>query len=166
MADYLRTAAGRRRRTRAEAETEILDAAERFLEERSWHELTVENVMALTTMTRMAFYDYFDDRRGLFLRLLERTGEDLAEIMERWLQGKGELYDDALATLTGTAELYRRQGRLIYRLAGRCCSAPGTRGPDSRGRQTGAHPRSAGSDTAIRPGTRPCARRGAPRAQA
>lgn len=101
----------RRRRTRGEAETEILDAAERFLEERSWHALTVENVMALTTMTRMAFHHYFDDRRSLFLRLLERTGEDLAEITE--LRGEGELYDDALTTLTGTAELYRRRGRLI-----------------------------------------------------
>lgn len=103
----------RRRRTKDEAEAEILAAAERFLEQRSWHDLTVEGVMELTTMTRMAFYHYFDDRRALFLALMQRVGEDLTQMTSRWFEGHGALYDDALATLTGTAEVYCRHGRLI-----------------------------------------------------
>jgi len=103
----------RRRRSKAEAENEILDAAERFLEQRSWHDLSIEGVMAGTTMTKMAFYHYFADRKALFFALLQRAGDDLSRMTDRWLIGEATLYENALAAQIGAAEVYRRRGRLI-----------------------------------------------------
>lgn len=116
--------ARRRRRSQAEAEAEILDAAEAFLAERPWHDLTVEHVMERTTMTRNAFYHYFDDRRALLVRLMAHVGDQLTAITERWLSGEGNHYEDAVVTLTGTAEIYRRHGSLI-RAASEAAAADG-----------------------------------------
>ena len=55
----------RRRRSPESAEREILDAAESFLRERPFRDLTVDEVMARTTLSRPSFYVYFRDRHHL-----------------------------------------------------------------------------------------------------
>ena len=60
----------RRRRTPAEAEGEIVAAAEALLRERPFRELTVDEVMRRTGLSRPAFYVYFRDRHDLITRLV------------------------------------------------------------------------------------------------
>ena len=67
----------RRRRSPESAEREILDAAEAFLRERPFRDLTVDEVMARTTLSRPSFYVYFRDRHQLAVRLVEGIGEEL-----------------------------------------------------------------------------------------
>ena len=74
----------RRRRTPAEAEREILEAAESFLRERPLRELTIDEVMAGTGLSRPAFYVYFKDRHALVLRLVQEIGRELQEMADRW----------------------------------------------------------------------------------
>ena len=63
----------RRRRSPESAEREILAAAESFLRERPFHEMTVDEVMARTTLSRPSFYVYFRDRNQLVIRLVEES---------------------------------------------------------------------------------------------
>src|SRR5215210_9161859 len=61
----------RRRRSPKEAEREIITAAETLLRERPFRELTVDEVMRRTGLSRPSFYVYFKDRHELVLRVVE-----------------------------------------------------------------------------------------------
>jgi TetR/AcrR family transcriptional regulator, ethionamide resistance regulator len=98
----------RRRRSPAEAEREILDSAERFLRERPLRELTIDEVMAGTGLSRPAFYVYFRDRHDLILRLIAEIGGELFDMTERWLKG-----DDLRAAVDGVVAVYAKHGPVL-----------------------------------------------------
>lgn len=99
-----------------DSEREILDAAERFLRERPFREMTVEAVMSRTGMKRPAFYAHFRDRHDLALRVVERIGHELFEMSDRWLQGTDPEHD-ARAALEGLADVHLRHGPVVRALA-------------------------------------------------
>src|SRR5215210_7171681 len=78
----------RRRRKPEEAERTILAAGRAFLEEHPFREMTVEEVMIRTGLSRPAFYAYFRDRYDLVTRLLEGIGGLLFALDWRWLSGE------------------------------------------------------------------------------
>src|SRR5690349_24665523 len=86
------TQRSRHREQRESTRREILAAADRFLRERPYRELSVEVVMAETGLTRTAFYRHFDDVTDLVLRLLSDLGSELFAIAERWGSGAGSSY--------------------------------------------------------------------------
>jgi TetR/AcrR family transcriptional regulator, ethionamide resistance regulator len=98
----------RRRRSPAEAEREILAAAERFLRERPLRELTIDEVMAGTGLSRPAFYVYFRDRHDLVLRLISEIGAELFEMADRWLKG-GQMR----AAVDGIVAVYAQHGPVL-----------------------------------------------------
>jgi AcrR family transcriptional regulator len=65
-----------------ETEREILDAAERFLHEHPFRDLTVQTVMARTGLKRRAFYVQFRDRHNLTLRVVARIRADGIDAVE------------------------------------------------------------------------------------
>ncbi len=72
-----RPSAKRRRRSRDEAEREILEAAAALLRERPLHEVSVSGIMEQTTLSRKSFYVYFRDRYELLTRLFEPLRREL-----------------------------------------------------------------------------------------
>src|SRR6478735_2551303 len=80
----------RRRRTPEVAEAEIVSAAESLLRERSFRELTVDEVMRRTDLSRPSFYVYFRDRHHLILRVVEHLGNELRTMSQRWYTGSGD----------------------------------------------------------------------------
>src|SRR3954469_7058700 len=98
----------RRRRSPAEAEREILESAERFLRERPLRELTIDEVMAGTGLSRPAFYVYFRDRNDLVLRLIQEIGSELVEMADKWLTG-----GDLRAGVEGVVSVYAKHGRVL-----------------------------------------------------
>lgn len=98
----------RRRRSPAEAEREILESAERFLRSRPLRELTIDEVMAGTGLSRPAFYVYFRDRHDLVLRLIQEIGAELFEMADRWLKG-----GDLRAGVDGVVAVYAKHGRVL-----------------------------------------------------
>jgi AcrR family transcriptional regulator len=98
----------RRRRSPAEAEREILDSAERFLRERPLRELTIDEVMAGTGLSRPAFYVYFRDRHDLVLRLISEIGAELFEMADKWLKG-----NDLRAGVEGVVAVYAKHGPVL-----------------------------------------------------
>src|SRR2546423_12535907 len=103
----------RRRRSPAEAEREILESAERFLRLRPLRELTIDEVMAGTGLSRPAFYVYFRDRHDLVLRLIGEIGAELFEMADIWLKG-----GDLPASVDGVVAVYAKHGRVLRALSG------------------------------------------------
>jgi TetR/AcrR family transcriptional regulator, ethionamide resistance regulator len=108
----------RRRRSPEVAEREILAAAEELLRERPFRDLTVDEVMRRTELSRPSFYVYFKDRHQLVLRVAERLGAEMLSLTARWFEGTGP--DGAASfreALTGTVEVYNRHGPVLHALA-------------------------------------------------
>jgi AcrR family transcriptional regulator len=107
----------RRRRPRhdpRETEREILDAAEQLLRERRFREVTVEEVMRRTGLQRPAFYAHFRDRHDLALRVVQRIGDQLFAMADRWLDGGP---DEVRPALEGIAAVYAEHGPVLRALA-------------------------------------------------
>ena len=112
------TSVPRRRRTPESAEREILDAAESFLRERPFRDLTVDEVMARTTLSRPSFYVYFRDRHHLAVRLVEGIGDALFAMSNRWLEGADDdPRDDIRESLRGVAEVWDEHGLVLHAIA-------------------------------------------------
>jgi len=65
-------------------------AAEALLRVRPFRELTVDELMRRTGLSRPSFYVYFRDRHELVLRVVEHIGGELFAMSERWYQGTGD----------------------------------------------------------------------------
>ena len=103
----------RKRRKPEAAETEILDAAENFLRERPFRDMTVDDVMSATGLSRPSFYEYFRDRNHLIIRLTERLGDWTLQMAEPFLVNPDEPVR-ALETLAErVVEFYRERGHLL-----------------------------------------------------
>lgn len=114
--------APRRRRKPEEAERAILAAARSFLEERPFREMTVEEVMVRTGLSRPAFYAYFRDRYDLVTRLLEGIGGLLFAVDWRWLSGDAsggrEAASEVLAdALSRGSETFFQYGPVLKAIA-------------------------------------------------
>jgi AcrR family transcriptional regulator len=107
----------RRRRSPESAEREILGAAESFLRERPFHEMTVDEVMARTTLSRPSFYVYFPDRNNLVIRLVDEVGAEAFAMAERWLKGSGDPRAEVRAALDGVAAVWSEHGLLLGAMA-------------------------------------------------
>jgi AcrR family transcriptional regulator len=106
----------RRRRRPEEARREILDAAEALLEESPAVDVTVQAIMARTTLSRKSFYVYFRDRGDLFTNLLTPLRADADAALARWRIA----FDNVEAgreALRSAAILYQEHGPLLRALA-------------------------------------------------
>ena len=114
----------RRRRTPQEAEAEIVGAAEALLRERPFRELTVDEVMRRTELSRPSFYVYFRDRHHLVLRVVERMGADLMAMSDRWFQGGQDGPTEIREALTQIVGSFERYGPVLKALADAAADDP------------------------------------------
>ena len=109
---------GRRRRRSPEvAEREIVAAAEALLRERPFRELTVDEVMRRTGLSRPSFYVYFRDRNHLVLRVVEHLGSELRAMADRWYKGEGDGPTLVRAACEGVAAVYAEHGAVLRALS-------------------------------------------------
>ncbi len=97
------------RERRVAAERAILDATEALLGGREFRDLTVEDVMASTALTRTSFYRYFPDLEAVLLRLLSELGDELRRTADSWLQDPSTGLEAGIEFVT----LYKEHGRLL-----------------------------------------------------
>ena len=107
----------RRRRKPEAAESEILDAAEAFLKERPFREMTVDDVMSRTGLSRPSFYEYFRDRHHLIVKLAERLGDWTYTMSEAWLAGGANSSGELKTGIERLVGLYLQRGHLLRALA-------------------------------------------------
>jgi TetR/AcrR family transcriptional regulator, ethionamide resistance regulator len=99
------------------SEKEILEAAERLLRERPFRDLTVDDLMAVTSQSRTAFYRHFTDRQDLLIRLLRDLNEELWEMSAGWLRGSGDPLVEGRESLERLAGVYAAHGPLLRAIA-------------------------------------------------
>ena len=116
--------ARRRRRTPEVAEREIIAAAEALLREQPFRELTVDEVMRRTDLSRPSFYVYFRDRHHLVLRVVEHLGAELFAMSNRWLAGTGDPVVRAREALEGVTEVFATHGPELRALADAAADDP------------------------------------------
>jgi AcrR family transcriptional regulator len=116
--------APRRRRPPEVAEREIVAAAEGLLLERPFRELTVDEVMRRTDLSRPSFYVYFRDRHQLVLRVVERIRGELFAMSQRWYRGTGDGRQLAREAAQGIVGVFAEHGRVLRALADAAADDP------------------------------------------
>jgi AcrR family transcriptional regulator len=106
------------------AEGEIVAAAEALLRERPFRELTVDEVMRRTELSRPSFYVYFRDRHHLILRVVEHLGDELRTMSQRWYTGAGDGPALAREAMEGIVEVYGRHGPVLRALSEAAANDP------------------------------------------
>ena len=114
----------RRRRTPEVAEAEIVAAAEALLRERPFRELTVDEVMRRTDLSRPSFYVYFRDRHHLVLRVVEHLGNELRTMSQRWYTGSGDGPALAREAMEGIVDVFAEHGPVLRALADAAADDP------------------------------------------
>ena len=114
----------RRRRSPAEAEREIIGAAEVLLRERPFRELTVDEVMRRTGLSRPSFYVYFRDRYDLVVRVAEHIGGELFTMSDRWFKGSEPGPERIRSAVEGVVAVYQEHGPVIRALADAAADDP------------------------------------------
>ena len=94
-----------------------MDAAQEFLREQSFRELSVDALMARTGHTRTVFYRHFDDVPSLVLALIQEVGAELVEVAEQWAATDRVSAEEARARLSVFVDFYARNGPLVHAVA-------------------------------------------------
>lgn len=101
------------RRRPEDAEREILAAAEAFLKDHEFRELSVDRVMAGTGMVRSTFYNYFPDRYALILRLTQELEREMMVGLQPWIEEAGDPAQNLRAGLEQVVQVAARHGHLV-----------------------------------------------------
>lgn len=118
------TSPRRRRRTPEAAQREIIEAAEGLLRERPFRELTVDEVMRRTELSRPSFYVYFRDRHELVLRVVQHLFQNLLAPSNRWLEVDGAGPDGIREALEGAVSVYHERAHVLRALADAAADDP------------------------------------------
>ena len=94
-----------------------MEAAETLLRERPFRELTVDEVMRRTGLSRPSFYVYFKDRHELVLRVVEHLQTDLFSVANRWYESMGGGPEVLREAMEGVVAVYGRQSPVARALA-------------------------------------------------
>ncbi len=73
-----------RRRTElppAARRNEILDAAQRFVASKGFEQMTIEDILADLSISKGAFYHYFEFQRTLLEALISRMGDEARRVL-------------------------------------------------------------------------------------
>jgi AcrR family transcriptional regulator len=122
-------AASTRRRTatkerRADRRTLILRTVESLLADRSFRDLTVEDVMRQADLPRTTFYRYFPDLESILLYGVAEISEELNAAAARWYGAVGDPAAALEPAAIGLVEVYRQHGRLLLAFSDAAAIAP------------------------------------------
>jgi AcrR family transcriptional regulator len=107
----------RRRQEPEETRRQILLAADAFLRERSYRELSVDELMRRTGHARTVFYRHFADLPDLVTQVLQDVGAELMETSRDWAAGFGAPPERARRNLARIVDFFARHGPLVRAVA-------------------------------------------------
>jgi AcrR family transcriptional regulator len=111
---------GKSDRTRAA----ILNAALDFLWSRPFREMSVTLLMASTSVSRSAFYQYFNDLHEVMETLLTMLGEEIFTKVEPWLAGVGDPVALMQETLAGLVDVCYQRGPFLRAITDAAATDP------------------------------------------
>jgi AcrR family transcriptional regulator len=93
--------------------TAILNAALDFIWSRPFREMTVNELMASTSVSRAAFYQYFNDLHDVMEYLLKILQEEILNVDEPWIMGVGDPVNLLRETLSGLVDVCYDRGPFL-----------------------------------------------------
>ncbi|BBZ35772.1 TetR/AcrR family transcriptional regulator [Mycolicibacterium confluentis] len=103
----------RRREHRRNARRRLLDAAHSLLEQKSWTEISLDDITSAAEVARTAFYRHFDDRQHLLMTMLSDVGLELDHVADNWLAESDDPVAELRRSLEALTALWGEHGRLI-----------------------------------------------------
>jgi AcrR family transcriptional regulator len=97
--------------------TKILNAALDFLWTHPFRDMTVSSLMAVTGVSRSAFYQYFKDVRVVMKALLDISQEEIFATSNPWLKGIGDPVALLRESLSGLVDLCYDRGPIFKAVA-------------------------------------------------
>ncbi len=97
--------------------TEILDAALEFLWSHPFRDLTVNALMRNTSVSRSAFYQYFEDLHDLMQELLDELEQAILAGAAPWFTGAGDPVALLRESLTALVRVCYERGPLLRAVA-------------------------------------------------
>ena len=91
----------------------ILNAALDFLWSRPFREMTVTSLMSSTSVSRSAFYQYFNDLHEVMETLLDLMQDEILDAAQPWLAGVGDPVALLHETLGGVVRVCYRRGPFL-----------------------------------------------------
>jgi AcrR family transcriptional regulator len=91
----------------------ILNAALDFLWSRPFREMTVNELMATTGVSRSAFYHYFNGLHDVMESLLKMLQKEIFNVDGPWLTGIGDPVDLLHQTLSGLVDVCYERGPFV-----------------------------------------------------
>ncbi len=92
-------------------------AAEGLLRERPFREVTVDEVMRRTGLSRPSFYVYFKDRHELVLRVVGHLQSELMEVAREWFESTGSGPETLRKVISDFVSVYRKHSAVLRALA-------------------------------------------------
>jgi AcrR family transcriptional regulator len=100
-------------RSRNATERAILDAASHALAEEHYEKLTMDAIAKRAFVSRTAVYFYFDNKRALMDRLIQRAFADMYEAAMIYLDGRGEPRRELRLGLSRTVAVVNRDQHVL-----------------------------------------------------
>lgn len=107
----------RQRERRGEVRAQIIAAANGVLRRRPYRELTVDEVMGATGLSRTVFYRHFDDLADLVLRVLSDEGGALYRLEQTLAASALGQPDGIRQVLAGAVRAFAEHGPLVRAMA-------------------------------------------------
>ena len=95
----------------------ILDSALEFLQDHSFRELTVGELMKRAGASRPTFYQYFSDLANLMTVLLDGLRSEVFVVAAPWFQGEGDPVPLLEESLAGLVDLCVERGSILRAVA-------------------------------------------------
>jgi AcrR family transcriptional regulator len=100
----------------------ILDAALAFLWSNPFRDMSVNALMETTSVSRSAFYQYFQDVHDLMEAMLTDLGEEILKFITPWLEGEGDAIDLLEESVSEFVKICHKQGPFLQAISD---AAPG-----------------------------------------
>jgi AcrR family transcriptional regulator len=111
---------GKSDRTRAA----ILNAALDFVWSHPFRDMTVTSLMASTSVSRSAFYQYFSDLHEVMETLLTMLQEEILTADEPWFEGVGDPVAQLRETLAGLVDICYQRGPFLRAITDAAATDP------------------------------------------
>lgn len=107
----------KQRRHRRSVRSRILETTTDLLDERPWADVSIDDVMTASGLSRTSFYRHFDDRQDLIFTLLADVGEHTGAPARRWLEATGDPAKAVRAAVAELADVYAAHGPVLRAIA-------------------------------------------------
>ncbi|HEX4219212.1 MAG TPA: TetR/AcrR family transcriptional regulator [Acidimicrobiales bacterium] len=105
------------RARRHSARLRILDTTKALLADHPWSEVSIQDIMSASGVSRTSFYRHFDDGQHLLLTLLEEVGHRTGAPAEKWLGATGDPVEALRAAVAELVSVYETHGPILQAIA-------------------------------------------------